>query len=88
LDAADDLSCSRAQRTAQRCLRDDTGAVWRQLVAVRRTKKPRRELNSKGTLIVDLMDKLTDAERQQLMRAGLELCNGANSGGGVGAERC
>jgi hypothetical protein len=42
--------------------------------------KPKREPKSKGTLIVEehrpMMNKLTDAERQQLMRAGFELMYG------------
>ncbi len=42
--------------------------------------KPKRERKSKGTLIVEqhrpLMNKLTDAERHELMQAGFELIYG------------
>ena len=42
--------------------------------------RPAREPKTKGTLIVEqhrpVMNKLTDAERQQLMRAGMELIYG------------
>ncbi len=42
--------------------------------------RPAREPKTKGTLIVEqhrpVMNKLNDAERQQLMRAGMELIYG------------
>jgi hypothetical protein len=51
-------------------------AVLAQLKTVKRGK-PVREPKSKGTLIVEqhrpMMNKLSDTERQQLMRAGFEL---------------
>ena len=54
----------------------DTGVVAGHLVAVKHLR-PAREPKTKGTLIVEqhrpVMNKLTDAERQQLMRAGMEL---------------
>ena len=54
-------------------------AVPAQSKSVKRSKS-NRERNSKGTLIVQehrpLMNKLTDAERQQLMKAGYKLIYG------------
>ncbi len=51
-----------------------------ELKDVKRSKS-RREQKSKGTLIIQehrpLMNKLTDAERQQLTKAGYELIYGA-----------
>ena len=52
------------------------GARTEQFVAVKQTR-PARGPKTKGTLIVEqhrpAMNKLTDAERQQLMRTGMEL---------------
>jgi hypothetical protein len=57
----------------------DMGAVAPHFVMVKQTR-PAREPKTKGTLIVDqhrpVMNKLTDAQRQQLMRAGMELIYG------------
>ena len=57
----------------------DTGAAKEHFVAVKHMR-PAREPKTKGTLIVEqhrpVMNKLSDAERQQLMRAGMELIYG------------
>ena len=57
----------------------DMGAVTEHFVAVKH-RQPAREPKTKGTLIVEqhrpVMNKLNDAERQQLMRAGMELIYG------------
>ena len=57
----------------------DMGAVTEQSVAVKHMR-PAREPKTKGTLIVEqhrpVMNKLSDTERQQLMRAGMELIYG------------
>ena len=57
----------------------DMGAVAAHFVVVKQTR-PAREPKTKGTLIVEehrpVMNKLTDAQRQQLMRAGMELIYG------------
>ena len=54
-------------------------ACTEHFVAVKH-RRPARGPKTKGTLIVEqhrpLMNKLTDAERQQLMRAGMELIYG------------
>jgi len=58
----------------------DRGAGTAHFVAVK-YMRPAREPKTKGTLIVEqhrpVMNKLTDAERQQLMRRGMELIYGA-----------
>jgi hypothetical protein len=55
------------------------GALTAHFVAVKRAR-PARERKTMGTLIVEqhrpMMNKLTDAERQHLMRAGMELIYG------------
>ena len=57
----------------------DIAAVAAHSVVVKQTL-PAREPKTKGTLIVEqhrpVMNKLTDAQRQQLMRAGMELIYG------------
>ena len=59
--------------------RVDTGDVKEHFMAVKHMR-PARESKTKGTLIVEqhrpVMNKLNDAERQQLMRAGMELIYG------------
>ena len=56
--------------------RVDMGGVKEHFMAVKHMR-PAREPKTKGTLIVEqhrpVMNKLNDAERQQLMRAGMEL---------------
>ena len=58
----------------------DTPAVSAQVRAVKRSKT-KRQRKSEGTLIVEqhrpLMNKLTDSERQRLMKAGYELIYGS-----------
>ena len=57
----------------------DRGAAKEHFVAVKHMR-PVREPKTKGTSIVEqhrpVMNKLSDAERQQLMRAGMELIYG------------
>ena len=57
----------------------DMRAAIKHFVAVK-LMRPAREPKTKGTLIVEqhrpVMNKLTDADRQQLMRAGMELIYG------------
>jgi hypothetical protein len=57
----------------------DTGVITEHFATVKHMR-PARESKTKGTLIVEqhrpMMNKLSDAERQQLMRAGMELIYG------------
>ena len=57
----------------------DTGVITEHFAMVKHMR-PARESKTKGTLIVEqhrpMMNKLSDAERQQLMRAGMELIYG------------
>ena len=57
----------------------DTGVITEHFATVKHMR-PARESKTKGTLIVKqhrpMMNKLSDAERQQLMRAGMELIYG------------
>ena len=59
--------------------RVDMGGVTEHFMSVKHMR-PAREPKTKGTLTVEqhrpVMNKLNDAERQQLMRAGMELVYG------------
>jgi hypothetical protein len=70
---------ARAARNGGTKWHVDTGALAAHFVAVKRAI-PVRERKTRGTLIVEqhrpMMNKLTDAERQRMMRAGMELIYG------------